>query len=203
MVSLTAKQIRVLRFYRDYRAEHGIAPTLDEAAEVLDCSKITVHEHLRKLEEKGAIRRDPHRARSVAILYDPDAGEPIEPEMSLPILGTIAAGAPIEALENREDITLRELVPHGPDHYLLRVQGDSMIEDHIADGDLVIIQRRTTADNGDIVVAIVDDQEEATLKRFYRERGRVRLQPANAALEPIFPRNVEIRGVLRGVIREY
>lgn len=201
MVSLTAKQIRVLRFYRDYRGEHGIAPTLDEAAEALDCSKITIHEHLRKLEEKGAIRRDPHRARSVSILFDPDTDEPIEQEVSLPLLGTVAAGTPIEAVENREDLFIRDLVPNGPDHYLLRVQGDSMIDDHIADGDLVVIQRRATALNGDIVVAIVDNEEEATLKRFYKERGRVRLQPANARLDPIYPRSVEVRGVLRGVIR--
>lgn len=202
---LTEKQIRVLRYFRDYRREKGIAPTLDEAAHALGVSKITIHEHLNQLTRKGAIHRDRAKARAVAILHDPDAredaGESRVP--TVPIVGTIAAGRPIEALEDRQDVALTELVPTGDRIYLLRVRGKSMIEDHIDDGDLVVVERRETANDGDIVVAILDD-EEATLKRFYRERnGTFRLQPANSSMEPIFTSRVQLRGVVRGVIRRF
>ncbi len=201
---LTEKQIRVLRFFRDYRNEHGISPTLEEAAQALGVSKITIYEHLNHLATKGAIQRNKAKARSVAILFDPDQPQSVneEPVPSLPILGTIAAGQPIEAIEDREDVSLTELIPSGDDFYMLRVQGHSMIEDHIDDGDLVVIHRQTTANNGDIVVAIVDG-EEATLKRLYVDKGRIRLQPANSTLKPIFPTHLEIRGVVRGVIRRF
>ena len=201
---LTEKQIGVLRFFRDYRKQHGIAPTLEEAAEALGVSKITIHEHLNQLTRKGAIHRDKAKARAVAILWDPDAEETAAASMpSLPILGMIAAGRPIEALEDREDVRLGDLVPTGDDIYLLRVRGKSMIEDHIDDGDLVVIERRETARDGEIVVAVLED-EEATLKRFYRERnGMIRLQPANSSMEPIYTSQVQVRGVVRGVIRRF
>lgn len=201
---LTEKQIRVLRYFRDFRRERGIAPTLDEAAAALGVSKITIHEHLKQLTRKGAIYRDRAKARAVAILHDPDAAEtPTLNLPTLPLLGRIAAGRPIEALEDREDVSLAELVPTGDSMYLLRVRGKSMIEDHIDDGDLVVVERRETANDGDIVVAILED-EEATLKRFYRERnGLIRLQPANSSLEPIYVNSVQIRGVVRGVIRRF
>ncbi len=203
---LTEKQIRVLRYFRDYRRENGIAPTLDEAAQALGVSKITIHEHLKQLTKKGAIHRDRAKARAVAILYDPDAEE-VEyqenPVPSLPLLGSIAAGRPIDVLEDREDLSLTELVPTGDRIYLLRVKGKSMIEDHIDDGDLVVVERRETANDGDIVVAILED-EEATLKRFYREsNGMIRLQPANSEMEPLFTNRVQLRGVVRGVIRKF
>lgn len=200
---LTEKQAKVLRFFRDYRQEHGISPTLEEASQALGVSKITIHEHLRHLEAKGAVQRNRAKARSVAILYDPDGGAfgaPVTvPELRM--VGTIAAGRPIEAVEDAELVPLTDLVPTGDQYYVLRVTGKSMIEDHIDDGDFVVIERRNTARNGDIVVAIVED-EEATLKRYYHDHGRVRLQPANSALSPIYPTRVEIRGVLRGVIRK-
>ncbi|MEC8651395.1 MAG: transcriptional repressor LexA [Planctomycetota bacterium] len=203
---LTEKQIRVLRYFRDYRREHGIAPTLDEAAQALGVSKITIHEHLNQLTKKGAIHRDRAKARAVAILYDPDAEElehGADASPSLPLVGSIAAGRPIEALEDREDVSLTELVPTGDRIYMLRVKGKSMIEDHIDDGDLVVVERRETASDGDIVVAILED-EEATLKRFYREsNGMIRLQPANSEMEPLFTNRVQLRGVVRGVIRKF
>lgn len=203
---LTEKQIRVLRYFRDYRQEHSIAPTLEEAAQALGVSKITVHEHLNQLSKKGAIHRDRAKARAVAILFDPDADEVAQahdPVPSLPLVGTIAAGRPIDALEDREDVSLTELVPTGDRIYLLRVRGKSMIEDHIDDGDLVVVERRETANDGDIVVAILED-EEATLKRFYREsNGMIRLQPANSEMEPLFTNRVQLRGVVRGVIRKF
>ena len=203
---LTEKQIRVLRYFRDYRREKGISPTLDEAAQALGVSKITIHEHLNQLTKKGAIHRDRAKARAVAILHDPDARDaPPAPAAvpSLPLVGMIAAGRPIEAIEEREDLSLTDLVPTGDRMYLLRVRGKSMIEDHIDDGDLVVVERRETANDGDIVVAILED-EEATLKRFYREsNGMIRLQPANASMEPIFTSRVQLRGVVRGVVRRF
>jgi repressor LexA len=203
---LTEKQIRVLRYFRDYRRDKGIAPTLDEAAQALGVSKITIHEHLNQLTKKGAIHRDRAKARAVAILHDPDAGEQdIAPSAvpTLPLVGRIAAGNPIEAIEEREDVSLTDLVPTGDNMYMLRVRGKSMIDDHIDDGDLVVVERRETAKDGDIVVAILED-EVATLKRFYREpNGMIRLQPANAAMEPIFTSRVQLRGIVRGVIRRF
>jgi repressor LexA len=201
---LTEKQIRVLRYFRDYRRDKGIAPTLDEAAHALGVSKITIHEHLNQLTRKGAIHRDRAKARAVAILHDPDAGDDVHAQSaSLPLVGLIAAGQPIEALEDRQEMTLTELVPTGDRIYLLKVRGKSMIEDHIDDGDLVVVERRETANDGDIVVAILEG-EEATLKRFYRERnGSIRLQPANSTMEPIFTNRVQVRGVVRGVIRRF
>jgi repressor LexA len=203
---LTEKQIRVLRYFRDYRQEHSISPTLEEAAQALGVSKITIHEHLNQLSKKGAIHRDRAKARAVAILFDPDADESGGADdaiPSLPLIGMIAAGRPIEALEDREDMKLTDLVPTGDRIYLLRVRGKSMIEDHIDDGDLVVVERRETANDGDIVVAILED-EEATLKRFYREsNGMIRLQPANSEMEPLFTNRVQLRGVVRGVIRKF
>lgn len=203
---LTEKQIRVLRYFRDYRREKGIAPTLDEAAQALGVSKITIHEHLNQLTKKGAIHRDRAKARAVAILLDPDAGEQdLTPTVipTLPLVGRIAAGNPIEAIEEREEVSLTDLVPTGDNMYMLRVRGKSMIDDHIDDGDLVVVERRETAKDGDIVVAILED-EVATLKRFYREpNGMIRLQPANAAMEPIFTSRVQLRGIVRGVIRRF
>jgi len=203
---LTEKQIRVLRYFRDYRREKGIAPTLDEAAQALGVSKITVHEHLNQLNRKGAIHRDRAKARAVAILHDPDASdEVVRPAAipTLPLIGLIAAGRPIEAIEDRQDLALTDLVPTGEGIYLLRVRGKSMIDDHIDDGDLVVVERRETANDGDIVVAILEG-EEATLKRFFRERnGTIRLQPANSSMEPIYTTRVQVRGVVRGVIRKF
>src|SRR5262245_41716335 len=203
---LTEKQIRVLRYFRDYRREKGIAPTLDEAAQALGVSKITIHEHLNQLTRKGAIHRDRAKARAVAILHDPDAvdGDRSAAALpTLPLVGSIAAGRPIEALEDRQEMSLSDLVPTGDRIYLLRVRGKSMIEDHIDEGDLVVVEKRETANDGDIVVAVLED-EEATLKRFFRERnGMIRLQPANSSMEPLFTSRVQLRGVVRGVIRRF
>jgi repressor LexA len=209
-IMLTEKQIRVLRYFRDYRRDKGIAPTLDEAAQALGVSKITIHEHLNQLSRKGAIHRDRARARAVAILYDPDSsgssgssGQPPSAVPSLPLVGSIAAGRPIEAIEDRQDLELTDLVPTGDQIYLLRVRGKSMIDDHIDDGDLVVVEKRSTVRDGEIAVAILEG-EEATLKRVYREAGgRYRLQPANASMAPIFVQDLQIRGVVRGVIRRF
>jgi repressor LexA len=201
---LTKKQLRVLRYFRDYRKECGISPTLEEAAAHLGVSKITVYEHLNQLVKKGAIHRDRAKARAVAVLYDPDAEAPSGSwdAPTVPVLGTIAAGRPIEAVEDPEEFCINDLIPRREGYYLLRVRGKSMIDDHIDDGDLVVVERRQTAENGEIVVAILEG-EEATLKRFFAENGRIRLQPAHPSMEPIYPTEVEIRGVVRGVVRRF
>ena len=202
-IMLTERQVAVLRFFRDYHRANGIAPTLDEAARALGVNRITVHEHLRQLELKGAIVRKAGRSRAVAVVFDPDDDGAPQSAPSLPLLGRIRAGRPIEAVEDREDVALTELIPTGANYYLLQVRGDSMIEDHIADGDLVVVESKKTPRDGDVVVAVLDD-EEATLKRFYREPdGSVRLQPANAQLAPIYTRSVDVRGIVRGVVRRF
>lgn len=202
---LTERQLDVLRYFRDYRRERGISPTLEEAAAHLGVSKITVYEHVNQLVKKGAVKRHRAKARAVAVLYDPDADTAISAwdAPTIPILGAIAAGRPIEAIEDVEEFSIRDLIPRREGYFILTVRGKSMIEDHIDDGDMVVVESRATAHNGEIVVAVIDG-EGATLKRFYREEdGRIRLQPANSSLEPTYPPHLEIRGVVCGVVRRF
>lgn len=195
---LTRRQRDILRFFEEYTAEQGISPTLEEIARHFDLNKVTIFGHVAELERKGCLRRSaPGISRGLQLVRDEEHGP------GLPILGTIAAGAPIEALENREVLAFEELVPPGRDVYVLRVQGDSMIEESIRDGDLVLVERRTDPAPGETVVAVLPG-EGATLKRFQPEPdGRIRLQPANSTLEPLIVSEVEIRGVVIGVIRRY
>jgi repressor LexA len=203
---LTDRQLEVLRFIATYRNERLIAPTLEEIAQHFSVSKITVHEQVEVLVAKGALRKAARKRRGLEVLVAPeqviapgqgsgDGGAP-----PLQILGRIAAGSPIEAIESPEEWTIADLVAPGRSHYLLRVQGDSMIEDHIQCGDLVVVEHRNHARDGEIVVAVLDSGE-ATLKRLYREGRGFRLQPANQALEPIFVDRVEVRGVVVGMVR--
>ncbi|MEM1451731.1 MAG: transcriptional repressor LexA [Planctomycetota bacterium] len=197
---LTRRQRDILEFLRDYVAEHGISPTLEEIAAHFGVNKVTVFGHVAEMERKGVLRR---RARGVSRsleLVEPGDGE--APSLALPVLGKIAAGAPIETIEEPEQLDFADLVPEGKDVYALQVQGESMIEDAIANGDIVLVERRTTARDGETVVAVLPDGE-ATLKRFYREDGRIRLQPANSTMQPILVDDVEIRGVVIGVVRKY
>jgi repressor LexA len=198
-MNLTPKQLNVLRFVRKFRDSHEYAPTLEEIAREFNVSKITALQHLRALEKRGAIRRSRYQARSIEI------PEPRRPHslQRIPLAGTIAAGAPIEAIEEREVLDLSELIHGRAEPFLLRVRGDSMIDEQIREGDYVICERRSTAVNGETVVAILPGGE-ATLKKFYREPdGRIRLQPANPKLSPTYPERVEIRGVVGGVLRKY
>lgn len=197
---LTPKQLRILTLIRDYQRKHGYSPTMQELADVLDVTKVTVFEHVSVLEKKGLLRRSRHRARSLELTSR--ATFPDETVSSLPLVGLIAAGQPIEAVENQEQVNLEELFTTRSGNFALRVRGDSMIDEHIRDGDLVIVERRNTARNGETVVALLEDGE-ATLKKFYREGGRIRLQPANPAFKPIYAQNVVIQGVVVGVIRSY
>ena len=207
----TDRQVAILEFLQRYRRMSGKSPTLGEIAEHFQVSKVTVHDHVRQLETKGAVRKAPHRARALEILdpnyLDPDpAEEASDAVLPVSVLGRIAAGQPIDAVETPETFDLADLLPMGRDHYALQVCGSSMIEDGIHDGDLVIVERRTSPDDGETVVAIVDD-EVATLKKLYREKidGRpmYRLQPANETMEPIYTETLEVRGVVIGVVRKY
>ena len=195
---LTPKQLRIVDFVRDFTVRNGYAPTLDEMAQTFGVSKVTVYEHVQKLKRRGVLRHTPRRARSIEVDEAVLAGRPT----ALPLVGTIAAGQPIEALEVRETIDVHELIDPDADTFLLHVRGDSMIDEHIRDGDYVIVHRQSTARNGETVVALLPDGD-ATLKKFYRENGRVRLQPANPDLEPIYVKAVEIQGVVIGVLRKY
>ncbi len=197
MPTYTVRQQQVLEFVRATLEERGIAPTLEEIATDLGgISRVSVLDHLRALERKGAIKRRQREARAIEIL-DPQ----YVPSRGVPLVGTIAAGTPILEASVREEVDLEEFLGVENSSFLLRVRGSSMIEDHICDGDLVLVESRTTARDGETVVAVVG--EEVTLKRFQRDRDRIRLEPRNAALAPmVFPADaVQIRGVVRGVIR--
>lgn len=198
-VPLTRRQREILDYYQAYSEEAGISPTLEEAAQHFGVSKVTIFGHVKELERKGILRRaKPGISRGLQIV-----GEGTRPGGCLHVLGTIAAGAPIETLEEPEVLDLGDLAPDGKDVYVLRVKGNSMIEDSIRDGDLVVVERTSKAWNGQIVVAVLPD-EEATLKRYYEEPdGRIRLQPANSTMQPIVVPKVEIRGVVLGVVRRY
>jgi repressor LexA len=201
--TLTPRQLAILQFLRDYRRSRGYSPTMQEVADELGITKVTVFEHVGKLVDKGLIRRLPYRARSLeltSIVSFPD-----ERAGALPLLGRIAAGQPIEAIENPETLDLQEVFAGRGERFVLKVTGDSMIDDHIRDGDYVVVEKRTRVRDGEAVVALLEGGE-ATLKRFYRERkGRVRLQPANPDYAPIRvdADRLDIQGVVVGVIRKY
>lgn len=195
---LTERQYNVLEFLKDFRRAKGFSPTLEEVAQHFGVSKITIHEHVRALEQKGAITREKHRARSIEIPDEETASKPLV----LPLRGTIRAGSPLEAIEDDDVLDFSALVSTPRPCFVLKVQGDSMIEDHICDGDLVLVEQRRTARNGETVVALLEDGE-ATLKRYYKETGRIRLQPANSEMEPIYARQVRIQGVVIGVLRRF
>lgn len=202
-MNLTPRQLDVIVAIRDYRHLHGMSPTMQELADQLGTSKVTIFEHVNALEKKRVLKRDRHRARSLEITADgklPDE----ERATKLPLLGTIAAGSPIEAVENREEIDLERMFPSRQGVYVLKVRGDSMIEDHLCDGDFVVIERRAEARNGEQVVALLDTGE-ATLKRFYKEGPKIRLQPANSTMQPRFvdADKCRVQGVVIGVLRSY
>lgn len=201
---LTRRQRDILAFVRQYIEDQGISPTYDEIAQNFGLSRVTVFGHVAELERKGVVqRRSPGMSRTLQVLPDEESAGPGGGGPRVPILGTIAAGAPIATLEDPETLDFADFTPPGKDIYVLRVSGNSMIEDSIRDGDLVVVEHRSTAHNGETVVAVLPG-EEATLKRYYREAdGRIRLQPANAELRPVVVDEVEIRGVVIGVLRRY
>lgn len=206
---LSKRQSEIYDFVLHYVDEHGYPPTVREMGEAVGlASPSTVHAHLANLERAGYLRRDPTKPRALEITgrgRTPAAATArAEPRM-LPLVGEIAAGGPLLAEENVEEyLAVPEPVSRGGEEFLLRVKGESMVEAGILPGDFVVVQRQSTAQNGDIVVALAGDDEaaeEATVKRFFREDGRVRLQPENAALEPLYPDHVKVLGKVVGVFR--
>ena len=201
-IPLTRRQHDILTFIHAFLEEHDFSPTYEEIASEFGVNKVTIFGHVRELERKGAITRgERHTSRSIQPADAQPASRLPRDSGTIQILGRIAAGAPIEAIEDSEEFSLNDLVPPGREVYALRVKGDSMIEDAICDGDLVLVERRQEAHNGETVVAVLPG-EEATLKRYYLEKGGVRLQPANSTMEPIRVPSVEIRGVVVGIVRQ-
>ena len=200
--TLTPRQLAILQFIRDYRRSRGYSPTMQEVADELGITKVTVFEHIGKLADKGLIRRLAYRARSLELTSS--VSFPDERPGTLPLLGRIAAGHPIEAIENPETLDLEEVFAGRGERFVLKVTGDSMIDDHIRDGDYVVVEKRTRVRDGEAVVALLAGGE-ATLKRFYREGKRVRLQPANPEFAPIMvpADRIDVQGVVIGVIRKY
>jgi repressor LexA len=201
METVTPRQLEIARFIRDFRRESGYSPTMQEIGDHLGLTKVTVFEHIGALEEKGwLLRGAKHKARSLQV--SDKAQFPDEKPGQMPLVGTIAAGLPIEAIEDPQTLDLGEMFETKGENFVLRVRGQSMIDEQIREGDYVICDRRTDARNGETVVAIVGDGE-ATLKKFYREKnGKIRLQPANPKFKPIIVDDAEIRGVVIGVVRK-
>jgi repressor LexA len=203
---LTDRQRQILDFLTKYVDSHGYPPTVREIGEAVGlASPSTVHAHLANLERAGLLKRDPTKPRAIELRREPKA--PPAPDVhKLPLVGEVAAGGPLLAEENVEEyLAVPEPLSKGGDEFLLRVKGDSMINAGILDGDFAVVRRQDDARNGDIVVALAGDDEstdEATLKRFFKEDGRVRLQPENDALEPILAQHVQILGKVIGVFRE-
>ena len=198
---LTKRQKQLYDYLQGYIAAHGYAPTLEEiGAEFGLASPATVHKHLTNLEKKGAIRRQWNYSRAIELVPQDGSSGAVE----LPMLGYVAAGRPIEAIESADTFTVPEQFVRRGRTFVLRVRGDSMIEDGICDGDYIVVEERTSPENGETVVALING--EATVKRFHRDKGgRVRLMPANAALQPILvkDKDLSIRGVVVAVMRKY
>ena len=206
---LTERQQQIWEFLVRYAERHGYPPTVREIGEAVGlASPSTVHAHLANLERAGLLRRDPTKPRALELTKQAQRAAPTRDSREaplLPLVGDIAAGGPLLAEENIEDyLAVPEPLSRGGQEFLLRVKGDSMVGAGILDGDYVVVRRQADARNGDIVVALAGGDEtadEATVKRFFREDGRVRLQPENEALEPIYARHVQILGKVVGVFR--
>ncbi len=203
MTYLTERQRDILAFIRQFQSDRGVAPTHREICDHFGFSSYgTVYKHLSLLQKKGLIRRDWNQKRGVEVV-DQDEGRRQENMRELPLFGYIAAGRPLDIEVSNETIAVPEHLTTRGENYVLKVRGDSMVDDGILDGDLVIIARRELADNGEMVVANVNG--EVTLKRLYREGERVRLQPANSMMSPIFAaaRDVAVQGVVVGLMRRF
>jgi len=206
-MAITRRQREVYDYISEFVQKRGYSPSFEEIGEGLGLSSLaTVHKHISNLEKKGLLTRDYNRSRSIDLL--PPKGRlkqamAINSSVVLPLVGRIAAGQPIEAIENQSTISLADFVK-SKEVFVLEVRGESMQDEHILDGDYVLVEKSKTAHNGDIVVALVDGSD-ATLKRFYREGDNIRLQPSNAAMQPIIvpAASVEVQGRVIGVLRKY
>jgi len=207
-MAITKRQRQVYDFIHGFVQKNGYSPSFEEIGNGMGLSSLaTVHKHISNLEKKGLIKRDYNRSRSIDVL--PVRGlfkrqvQKAPTEISLPLLGRIAAGQPIEAVENPETISLGDIT-RSKDVFVLQVKGESMKDEHIVDGDYVLVEKTNTSRDGEIIVALVDGTD-ATLKRLYREGSNIRLQPSNAAMKPIIvpARSVQIQGRVIGVLRKY
>ena len=204
-MNLTPKQLEVVDLIRECRTNHGYSPTMQELAEELGVSKVTVFERIEALIRKGALTREPNRARSLSITSKLE--DRPNHAMRFPLVGRIAAGMPIERCQDRDTLDITSMfgpkVGQRSDTFALRVEGESMRDEGILDGDYVLVQQQSTARNGDRVVALLPDGE-TTLKTFFKESdGRIRLQPANSDFDPIFLEACQIQGIITGVLRTY
>jgi len=204
-MNLTPKQLRILQLIRDWRVRRGYSPTMQELADEIGVSKVTVFEHVEALIKKGALIREPNKARSLSIAEGaavPDEARPLR----YPLVGKIAAGYPIEKVADQDEIDLQELLGNPHDRadsaFALQVEGDSMRDEGILDGDVVLVERTQVAQNGDRVVALLPDGS-TTLKTFFKEDDHIRLQPANPDFEPIRVKFCQVQGIVRGVVRRY
>jgi repressor LexA len=204
-MKLTRRQREIYDYLAEFIEDNGYAPSLEEIAARFRLSSVaTVHEHLENLESKGAVRRDPHKSRAIE-LTQPADGRGRSVAVDLPLLGRVAAGQPLEAITEHETLAVPESMLGRGETFVLRVAGDSMIDEHIADGDFVIVEKRETARDGERVVALIDG-EHATLKTLYHEPdGRIRLQPANERVAPLLydASRVRVQGVAIGILRKY
>ena len=202
-MALTKRQREILTYLGSYSEANGYAPSFEEIAEQFNYNSLaTVHEHLSNLERKGYIKRSYNESRAIEILPSDCFVRAVE----LPLLGSVAAGMPIESVATNETLAVPEsFLRKTGNHYVLKVKGQSMIDAHIGDGDFVIVNERRSADNGEMVIAMMQGSA-ATVKKFFRERdGRIRLQPANETMEPIYvhENDISIQGVVVGVLRRY
>jgi repressor LexA len=200
---LTKRQREILTYLGDYSERNGYAPSFEEIADQFNYNSLaTVHEHLTNLERKGYIKRSYNESRAIEILPSEQFPRAVE----LPMLGSVAAGVPIEAVASGETLAVPEsFLRKSGQHYVLKVRGNSMVDAHISDGDFVIVNERRNADNGEMVIAMTNGTS-ATVKKFYREKdGRIRLQPANETMDPIYvnENDITIEGVVVGVLRRY
>jgi len=204
-MAITKRQREVYDFIHDFVQKNGYSPSFEEIGGGLGLSSLaTVHKHVSNLEKKGLLRRDYNRSRSIDVLPVRGLFKRQPPkELSLPLLGRIAAGQPIEAVENPESISLGDIT-RSKDVFVLQVKGESMKDEHIVDGDYVLVEKGNTARDGEIVVALVEGTD-ATLKRIYREGATIRLQPSNTAMKPIVvaAKSVQVQGRVIGVLRKY
>lgn len=205
MAKLSKRQQDILDFIKEEVKKKGYPPSVREIGEAVGlASSSTVHGHLARLEIKGYIRRDPTKPRAIEILdMEKTASMPTSNVVHVPVVGKVTAGHPITAIENVEEFfpLPERLVPADEQVFMLEVMGDSMIEAGILDGDYVIVRQQKTANNGDIVVAMTEE-DEATVKRFFKEKDHIRLQPENSTMEPIILRNISILGKVIGVYRQ-
>jgi repressor LexA len=204
-MNLTPKQLKILQLIRDWRVRRGYSPTMQELADEIGVSKVTVFEHVEALIKKNALVREPNKARSLSIadgVAVPDESRP----MRFPLVGKIAAGHPIERVANEDEIDLADMLGQdalsAASTFALKVEGDSMRDEGILDGDYILVERTQTAANGERVVALLPDGS-TTLKTFFKEDDHIRLQPANPQFEPIRVRYCQVQGIVKGVVRRY